>query len=131
RRRDVREALSAGCYLMAVPLIENDSAVVRANVTFERGVLRAIDVEAGKRGQTRGSFLAQAARPEIERAPVHRISGKRTATDQAPATAKPARKRATPKPSVKSAAGRALSQPSKAAASSSPAKPVSPKRSKG
>jgi hypothetical protein len=25
QRRDVREALSGGCYLMAVPLIENDA----------------------------------------------------------------------------------------------------------
>jgi predicted RNase H-like HicB family nuclease len=28
RRSDVRQALASGCYLMAVPLIENDTAVV-------------------------------------------------------------------------------------------------------
>jgi len=126
QRSDVREALSAGCYLMAVPLIENDTAVVRANVTFERGVLQAIDVEAGKRGLTRASFLAQAARHEIERVPVHRIASRITATKRA-AIAKPAQK-----PSVKSAAGRALSKPAaKAAASPSPAKRMSRKPSKG
>lgn len=63
---DVRKALSAGGYLISVPLIDNDSAVVRANVTFERGVLRAIDAAARARGVTRSAFLANAARHEIE-----------------------------------------------------------------
>lgn len=63
---DVREALRQGAYLIAVPLIENDSAVVRANVTFERGVLKAIDTAARARGITRSAFLASAARKEIE-----------------------------------------------------------------
>jgi len=62
----VRSALSAGSYLVAIPLIENDTAVVRANVTFERGVLRAIDKVAQERGLTRSAFLADAARKEIE-----------------------------------------------------------------
>lgn len=63
---DVRQALDEGAYLIAVPLIENDSAVVRANVTFERGVLKAIDTAARARGITRSAFLASAARKEIE-----------------------------------------------------------------
>lgn len=63
---DVRQALSAGGYLISVPYIDNDSAVVRANVTFERGVLRAIDAAARERGITRSAFLASAARHEIE-----------------------------------------------------------------
>lgn len=62
----VRSALASGSYLVAVPLIENDTAVVRANVTFERGVLRAIDKVAQERGLTRSAFLADAARKEIE-----------------------------------------------------------------
>ncbi len=62
----VRGALASGSYLVAVPLIENDTAVVRANVTFERGVLRAIDKVAQERGLTRSAFLADAARKEIE-----------------------------------------------------------------
>ncbi len=65
-RPEVREALAAGGYLVSVPLIDNDSAVVRANVTFERGVLRAIDAAARERGLTRSAFLASAARREIE-----------------------------------------------------------------
>lgn len=63
---DVQEALAAGAYLIAVPLIENDTAVVRANLTFERGVLKAIDAVARERGLTRSAFLADAARKEIE-----------------------------------------------------------------
>ncbi len=63
---DVRDALAQGAYLVSVPLIENDTAVVRANVTFERGMLRAIDQTARERGLTRSAFLAAAARKEIE-----------------------------------------------------------------
>jgi predicted RNase H-like HicB family nuclease len=65
-RADVREALASGGYLISVPLIDNDTAVVRANVTFERGMLRAIDAAARARGVTRSAFLASAARREIE-----------------------------------------------------------------
>jgi predicted RNase H-like HicB family nuclease len=65
-RADVREALAVGAYLISVPLIDNDTAVVRANVTFERGMLRAIDAAARSRGVTRSAFLASAARREIE-----------------------------------------------------------------
>jgi metal-responsive CopG/Arc/MetJ family transcriptional regulator len=60
--------LSKGAFLVQVPLIENDTAVVRANVSFERGLLRAIDEAAAARGLTRAAFLAQAARREIETA---------------------------------------------------------------
>lgn len=63
---DVREALAQGAYLISVPLIESDTAVVRANLTFERGMLRAIDQTARERGLTRSAFLADAARKEIE-----------------------------------------------------------------
>jgi predicted RNase H-like HicB family nuclease len=63
---DIREALASGGYLISVPLIDNDTAVVRANVTFERGMLRAIDAAARERGITRSAFLASAARSEIE-----------------------------------------------------------------
>jgi len=65
-KTDVRGALEAGAYLISVPFIENDAAVVRANVTFERGVLKAIDQAAASRGLTRSAFLSQAARNEIE-----------------------------------------------------------------
>lgn len=65
-RDDVRAALAEGAYLVSVPLIDNDTETVRANVTFERGVLRAIDAAAKSRGLTRAAFLASAARREIE-----------------------------------------------------------------
>jgi len=67
-RGDVLEALAEGAFLVRVPLIENDTRVVRANVTFERGTLRAIDETAKRRGLTRAAFLANAARKEIQEA---------------------------------------------------------------
>jgi predicted RNase H-like HicB family nuclease len=63
---DVRAALSAGGFLVRVPLIEDDTRVVRVNLTFEAGMLDAIDMEAKRRGLTRTAFLASAARKEIE-----------------------------------------------------------------
>lgn len=65
-RPDVRAALSAGGFLVRVPLIEDDTRVVRVNLTFEAGMLDAIDMEAKRRGLTRTAFLASAARKEIE-----------------------------------------------------------------
>ena len=65
-RRGIRTELKNGAFLIAVPFIENDPVVERANVTFERGLLRAIDQTARARKTTRAGFLAQAARNEIE-----------------------------------------------------------------
>jgi len=65
-RPDVREALAEGAFIVRIPLIEDDTRVVRANVTFEAGMLKAIDETARKRGLTRAAFLASAARKEIE-----------------------------------------------------------------
>jgi predicted RNase H-like HicB family nuclease len=65
-RDDVRRSLAEGAFVLRVPLIENDTRVVRANVTFEAGMLRAIDEAAAKRGLTRSAFLASVARKEIE-----------------------------------------------------------------
>lgn len=65
-RDDVREALAAGAFLVRVPLIEDDTRVVRANITLEAGILKAIDEAAKRRGLTRSAFLAGAARKEIE-----------------------------------------------------------------
>lgn len=67
-RPDIKAELAAGAYLVSVPMIDNDTAIVRANVTFERGMLRAIDEAAKARGLTRAAFLASAARKEIEAA---------------------------------------------------------------
>lgn len=65
-RGDVRAELGEGAFLIRVPLIEDDTRVVRANVTFEAGTLRAIDEAAAKRGLSRSAFLASCARKEIE-----------------------------------------------------------------
>lgn len=62
---DIRAELATGAFLVRIPLIEDDSRVVRANVTFEAGTLRAIDEAAAKRGLTRSAFLASCARKEI------------------------------------------------------------------
>lgn len=67
-RDDVREELTGGAFLIRVPLIEDDTRVVRANVTFEAGTLRAIDQAAARRGLSRSAFLASCARKEIEAA---------------------------------------------------------------
>jgi predicted RNase H-like HicB family nuclease len=63
---DVAADLASGAFLVAVPVIENDARVVRANITMESGMLKAIDAEAKARGLTRSAFLAQAARRAIE-----------------------------------------------------------------
>jgi hypothetical protein len=44
-----------------------DARVVAANISLERGMLRAIDAEAKRRKLTRSAFLAAAARREMER----------------------------------------------------------------
>jgi predicted RNase H-like HicB family nuclease len=68
RREDVREALQGGAFLIRIPFIEDGTRIVRANVTFEKGMLDAIDRAARERGLTRSAFLASAARKEIEAA---------------------------------------------------------------
>jgi predicted RNase H-like HicB family nuclease len=66
RDPDVAADLATGAFSIAVPLIENDAHVVRANITMESGMLKAIDAEAKARGLTHSAFLAQAARRAIE-----------------------------------------------------------------
>lgn len=66
-RADIRQDLSDGAFLIRVPLIEDDTRTVRANITMEAGTLAAIDIAAKQRGLTRSAFLASCARKEIER----------------------------------------------------------------
>ncbi len=66
-RADVRQELKEGGFLVRVPLIEDDTRTVRANITMEAGTLAAIDMAAKERGLTRSAFLASCARKEIER----------------------------------------------------------------
>lgn len=65
--KEVVRELAKGAFLTAIPFVENDAVVVRANITMERGMLKAIDQAARARKLTRSAFLAQAARKEIER----------------------------------------------------------------
>ena len=64
---DIAADLTAGAFLISVPLIENDGRVVSANISTERGFLKAIDMAARQRKFTRYAFLTQAARNEINR----------------------------------------------------------------
>jgi len=56
----------AGEVIAMVPLLLDAGRTVKANVTFDAGLLEAIDSEAQRRGLTRSAFLASAAREKIE-----------------------------------------------------------------
>jgi predicted RNase H-like HicB family nuclease len=64
---EIKSELAAGAFLISVPLVSNDTRVVSANISLERGMLKAIDAAAKRRKLTRSAFLAQAAKNEIER----------------------------------------------------------------
>lgn len=49
-----------------IPLLLDAGRVVRANLTFDAGLLEAIDEAAKTRGLTRSAFLASAAREKIQ-----------------------------------------------------------------
>ena len=49
-----------------VPVVLDAGRTVRANLTFDAGLLEAIDAEASRRGLTRSAFLASAARERLE-----------------------------------------------------------------
>jgi predicted RNase H-like HicB family nuclease len=49
-----------------IPVILDAGRTVRANLTFDAGLLEAIDGEAKRRGLTRSAFLASAARERLE-----------------------------------------------------------------
>ena len=62
---DVAESLEEGAALAVVPLILDSGRAVRANVSFDAGLLGAIDEAAAARGLTRSAFIATAARDKI------------------------------------------------------------------
>ena len=49
-----------------IPVVLDAGRTVRANLTFDAGLLAAIDAEAARRGLTRSAFLASAARERLE-----------------------------------------------------------------
>ena len=54
-----------GAMTTIVPLVRDRGSTVRVNVSFDLGLLEAIDAAADARRQTRSAFLASAARREI------------------------------------------------------------------
>jgi len=48
-----------------VPVVLDAGRTVRANLTFDAGLLEAIDAEASRRGVSRSAFLASAARKRL------------------------------------------------------------------
>ena len=58
--------VGAGEAGVLIPLLLDAGRSVRANVTFDAGLLDAIDFAAKDRGLTRSAFLASAAREKIE-----------------------------------------------------------------
>jgi predicted RNase H-like HicB family nuclease len=56
---------AAGEAAVIIPVILDSGRTVRANLTFEAGLLAAIDTEAERRGLTRSAFLASAARERL------------------------------------------------------------------
>ena len=69
--RTVAEILASGEIgpgetVVLIPLVLDAGRTVRANLTFDAGLLAAIDDEANRRGLTRSAFLASAAREKLE-----------------------------------------------------------------
>jgi predicted RNase H-like HicB family nuclease len=50
-----------------VPVVLDSGRTVRANLTFDAGLLEAVDAEAARRGLTRSAFMASAVRERLER----------------------------------------------------------------
>jgi predicted RNase H-like HicB family nuclease len=61
-----RPDFAAGESAVLIPLMLDAGRTVRANVTFDAGLLKASNAEAERRGLTRSAFLASAAREKIE-----------------------------------------------------------------
>jgi predicted RNase H-like HicB family nuclease len=55
----------AGAVTIVIPLVRDRGSTVRVNVSFDLGLLEAIDAAARERGQTRSAFLASAVRREL------------------------------------------------------------------
>ena len=72
KARTVSEVLASaeigpGETAILIPLVLDAGRTIRANLTFDAGLLAAIDDEATRRGLTRSAFLASAAREKLER----------------------------------------------------------------
>lgn len=65
---EVKAALEAGAYLLAVPLVRNERRPVRINISLDKGTVEAIDNAARRRGLTRSAFIAEASLKEAKSA---------------------------------------------------------------
>jgi predicted RNase H-like HicB family nuclease len=57
--------VAAGEAVVIIAVLIDEGRTLRANVTFDAGLLGAIDAAARERGLTRSAFLASAARQKI------------------------------------------------------------------
>lgn len=62
---EVQADLADGAFMMAIPLVALSGRTVRANVTFDSGLLDAIDATAKRLNLTRSAYLADVARRDI------------------------------------------------------------------
>jgi len=61
----VADDLSAGAFLIAIPLVQPQTRQKRVNISLDAGTLEAIDMAADGLGLTRSGYLAMAALNEI------------------------------------------------------------------
>jgi len=59
--------VAAGETIGLIPLVLDSGRTVRANLTFNAGLLDAIDRAAEQRGVSRSAFIADAARDKLMR----------------------------------------------------------------
>lgn len=59
---EVREFMTSATTLAQVPLVRGEGLPVKANLSLDRGVLRAIDAAAKERGLTRSAMVERLAR---------------------------------------------------------------------
>jgi len=62
---EVLAEVEKGEATVMIPMLLDKGRTVKANVTFDAGLLETIDAEAKQRGLTRAAFLASAARDKI------------------------------------------------------------------
>ena len=60
-----KDDLAQGAYLIQVPLIKRTTKSVRVNLSFDQGLLAAIDDAAKRAGLNRSAYLAMAAQESI------------------------------------------------------------------
>ena len=65
RDPDVARELAAGAFLISIPYIPDDDRIERINITMSRGLLLALDAEAGRRKMKRSALIAKAVRGEV------------------------------------------------------------------